>query len=87
MHIWITRFCIFSEQNHKQFLFPSSPSPSDHMVFPTEAEAYVQELSPFSIIEIGSERWGLRAVASMRGVVGYGCDLGSCNTFYANIWL
>ena len=36
---------------------PSSPSPSDHVIFPTEAEAYVQELSPFSITEIGSERW------------------------------
>lgn len=38
------------------FFYRSSPSPSDHVIFPAEAEAFVQELRPTSVGEVGGER-------------------------------
>ena len=45
-------------------------SPGDHVIFPTEAEAYVKELAPFSIADIGSSRYIVSIAAS------YSCTAG-----------
>ena len=34
-------------------------STSGHVIYPTEAEAFITELTTFKISEIGSDRYGL----------------------------
>ena len=55
--LWQSKWIHFVYLAIDNFVFcRSSPAPVDQVIFPAEAEAFVQELKPTSVKDVGSER-------------------------------